>query len=377
MLADDLVAQEFRRACSSMSNQGFPLRELQLEGFSQEGSEKLCGKVLFCIPYDILERSHGEEEEVSLMGNRITRAAPHLSVEAVAERIRGEKRPWLRRRWEIIYQALTAPRKASEIARIVGVSISTVHGVMSMYKRGGVAAIETAGKGGRRRQYLTGEQERTFLQPFLERAARGERTTAAQIQLALEAQIGHEIDTSTIYRLLGRHGRRQLGISPAPAQANVQQRGEQQPSPGSATKKLILQRYPSDLTDQEWAVLEPLIPPAKSGGRPRSVEMREVINAILYLDRTGCQWRALPRDFPPWPTVWTSFRTWRADGTWEHIHTALREAVRVKQGRESTPSAAIIDSQSVKTSQKGGSAATMAARKSKAESATFSSTPMG
>jgi putative transposase len=80
--------------------------------------------------------------------------------------------------------------------------------------------------------------------------------------------------------------------------------------------------------------------------------MREVINALLYLDRTGCQWRALPRDFPPWPTVWTYFRAWRNDGTWERIHTALREAVRVKAGREPTPSAAIIDSQSVKTSQK-------------------------
>ena len=129
------------------------------------------------------------------------------------------------------------------------------------------------------------------------------------------------------------------------------------------------QRYPSDLTDQEWTILEPLIPPAKPGGRPRMVNMRQVINAILYLDRTGCQWRALPHDFPQWPTVWTYFRTWRNDGTWERIHTVLREQVRVKQGREPTPSAAIIDSQSVKTSQKGGGAATTEARRSKAASA--------
>src|ERR1700757_1695574 len=78
--------------------------------------------------------------------------------------------------------------------------------------------------------------------------------------------------------------------------------------------------YPSDLNDQQWAILEPLIPPAKPGGHPRTTDMREVLNAILYLDRTGGQWRALPHDFPPWSTVWSYFRIWRNDGTWKRIH---------------------------------------------------------
>ncbi len=112
--------------------------------------------------------------------------------------------------------------------------------------------------------------------------------------------------------------------------------------------------YLSDLTDAQWQLIHPLLSAEKSRGRKREVDLREVLNATFYVLRTGCQWDYLPHDFPPADTVYGYFRRWRADGTWEQLNTVLREKVRVKAGKETTPSAGIIDSQSVKTAEMAG-----------------------
>jgi putative transposase len=135
--------------------------------------------------------------------------------------------------------------------------------------------------------------------------------------------------------------------------------------------------YPSDLTDEQWQLIEAMIPPELPGGRTRSVDMREVFNGIQYLLRTSCSWRQLPHDLPPWGTVHYYCRRFRRDGTWQRIHDSLRERVRVAAGRDAQPSAAVVDAQSVRTTEKGGSTGSTRARKLKAASDTSSSTRWG
>jgi transposase len=132
--------------------------------------------------------------------------------------------------------------------------------------------------------------------------------------------------------------------------------------------------YASDLTDSQWAKLEPMLRELREdrhgGGRPRKYALRRVADALFYVVKTGCQWRQLPVDFPPWQTVYQQFRTWRMRGTWERVNKALREQGRQGRGRNTMPSVAIVDSQSAKTALKGGVAATTRARRSRAANAT-------
>ena len=135
--------------------------------------------------------------------------------------------------------------------------------------------------------------------------------------------------------------------------------------------------YPSDLSDSEWKILEPLLAAEKEGGRHRGYARREVINALQYLIRGGGAWRSLPHDLPHWQSVYDYFRLWKRDGTWLRIHDHRHEEVRRQMGRDAQPSAAVIDSQSVKTTEKGGSTATTGRRSSAGASAIFSSMPRG
>ena len=134
-------------------------------------------------------------------------------------------------------------------------------------------------------------------------------------------------------------------------------------------------RYPSDLSDAEWALIAPLIPPAKRGGGKRTVNLREVVNGLMYVLSTGCQWRAIPKDLPPRSTVNGYFSLWDYDGTLDRIHHVLYVQCREQTAREASPTAAIIDSQSVKSAEKGGRMsippASTLARRSKARSAIY------
>lgn len=151
---------------------------------------------------------------------RVTRVAPHLTLEEVKHKLDTATAPWLRQRWLVIYTALLHPRTAQEIAVQIGVSRPFVSKISSLYKRFGPHGLETVGPGGRRNEYLSKQEEIAFLAPFIERAAQGEIVTAKLIQEAFEQRLGHEVDESTMYRLLQRHGWRKVMPRPVHPEAD-------------------------------------------------------------------------------------------------------------------------------------------------------------
>lgn len=307
------------------------------------------------------------------MGSHITRAATHLPPQTVLERLQTESRPHRRQRWEIIYQALTAPREAAQIAKHCGVSKATVHQLISAYNRRGVEAVETPGKGGRRNQHLTLEQERAFLQPYLARAAQGDVATVAAIQQAFETEVKEPVAPSTIYRHLSRHGWRQRRADPRPTQSLQDKQAQRDPIP-TRERRQRLPPQASRPSSSPGYPSESLRPPLGHPGA--AAPARQVRRTVAYDrpapgDRRHLVWGSHGRRVRvPCRTTSRPGRRCGAIsapgaylGTWERIHTTLREQTRCAQGRKPTPSAAILDSQSVKTSQKGGGAATTAAKK--------------
>ena len=184
------------------------------------------------------------------MGTRVTRAAAHFPLEEVKRRMKRDPRFWVRERWRIIYHALIAPRKAEEIARDTGVSVTTVRRVISAYKRLGLAAIETPGRGGRRHEYMSLEQERRFLQPFFAQAQRGEIATAEHIHQAFEAEVKHEVHIASIYRLLDRHGWRKLVPRPRHPKANAAEQDAFQKKTSSKLSKRRSRRASRAMSDR-------------------------------------------------------------------------------------------------------------------------------
>jgi len=157
---------------------------------------------------------------------RVSQAAPHLSVEEVKTKLKAATSYWSRQKWLVIYNALVDPRPATEMALHAGISVASVHKLLSQYNRTGAEAIETPGKGGRHNYYLTLKQEQEFLAKFFEKAARGQVATANEIKIAYEELVGHTVHKTTIYRLLDRHKWRQIVPRPSHIKADPEAQAE-------------------------------------------------------------------------------------------------------------------------------------------------------
>lgn len=242
-----------------------------------------------------------------------------------------------------------------QLAERYGISFSAVRKYVSLFRATG--SVEPRPHGGGNQPALN-EQQRELLRELCE-----------TFPLARLCDLADRLFEATGIRLsAGRVGRylKALGYARrsvrGPAKKSLSKAGQEHVTPRryrrheAPTQPSHRRGYPSDLTDVEWAILGPLVPMAKPGGRKEEHPKREIVNAMLYLLRSGCQWRMLPHDLPPWQTAYNYYLEWRNNGLWERINQIFRERVRMKAGRQATPSAAIVDSQSAKTTEKGGSA---------------------
>lgn len=246
---------------------------------------------------------------------------------------------------------LAAGASVRATARAHGVQPSTVRAYRDRYRQTG--SLEPTPPPPRRTRIADGDERLRHQMAAYPAASMREH------RWRWEQATGERIGKDAMASALRRHGY----VQASPAARHHSTPHTERPRPALPPRSPAMrQPYPTDLTDAEWTMLEPLIPPAKTGGRPPR-DRREIIDAITYVLRSGCAWRLLPHDFPPWQTVYHYYRCWRIDGTWQQIHDQLREQVREQAGRAREPSAGSIDSQSVRTTEKGGSGATTGARR--------------
>ena len=216
------------------------------------------------------------------------------------------------------------------------------------------------------------------LQVLMELTLAEPNATIRRLQQRMEEQCGKRPSRGVV-----RDAVELLGLSKVQPRKQPSNRRSQRPaSPTQAVRYQARHRrepsrsprcYPSDLTDGEWALAEPLVSRPGQRGRPHAHSRRRILDAIFYVARSGCQWRMLPLDYPPWQTVYSCFRRWKERGLLNKLHEHLRAACRQREGREVQPSAGVVDSQSVKTTEKGGPKATTRARRSRDASAISSS----
>lgn len=276
------------------------------------------------------------------------------SVEELQVHLQAEPNSERRQRLQVLYQ-LRQGHQATQVSAQLGIPLRTVQQWMTWYRAGGLPEvlrrIRGHGKQGRP-AYLSNQQA----QIVLAAVRTGQFTTVDQARDWIEAQWAIRFSTSGLYSWLCRQGQAERkatpqGLTPSPDQDSKQAQWQIGLMPTATPNQ---QSYPSNLSDEQWQLLQSLLPSAPAEGRERKISLRAVLNAILYILRCGCAWRYLPHDFPAWQTVYDYFSKWRQTGVWERIHSRLREQLRVQMGREASPSAAIIDSQSVKTTEKGG-----------------------